>query len=190
MRYGIQTVAPHFFGSPDLAVAGPNVGANLGKTVQISGTVGAATEAALEGFPAVAFSGSVGRSTAYYDSTPNYSQVYATLAAQLTSVLLQGARPVLPSGIFLNVNFGAVSGSQCTRASDFQFVLTRILPASRNTPADVNICDNDGRLPTETDVVKSDGCYVSVSVATAWKEDADASAQKFVLNRLSSILSC
>ncbi|KAF3483570.1 acid phosphatase [Arthroderma uncinatum] len=192
MRYGIQTVAPKFFSSPpELAVAGPNVGANLGRTVQISGTVGAATEAALEGIPAIAFSGSVGRATPFWDATPTYSQVYAQLSAQIVDTLLQGGKPVLPNGIFLNVNFGAVSGSECTRASDFSFVLTRILDASWNAPADVEICDNGGRLPTETDVVRSDGCYVSISVATARdKRDASASAQQFVLNKLASILSC
>ncbi|KAK2832040.1 hypothetical protein FQN49_006912 [Arthroderma sp. PD_2] len=192
MRYGIHNVAPKFFDSPpDLAVAGPNVGANLGWTVRISGTVGAATEAALEGLPAIAFSGSVGRATSWHDATPTYSQVYAALSAQLSSVLLQGASPILPSGIWLNVNYGAVSGSRCTRASDFKFVLTRILNASWNTPADVDVCGNGGRLPTETEVVRRDGCYASVSVATAKdKRDADASAQEFVRNRLSSILSC
>ncbi|EFR02023.1 acid phosphatase [Nannizzia gypsea CBS 118893] len=191
MRYGIQTVAPKFFGGrrPDLAVAGPNVGANLGRTVQISGTVGAATEAALEGIPAIAFSGSVGSMTAYWDYTPNYSAVYATLATQVTNALLRGSGPVLPSGVFLNVNFGAVSDYDCTSADDFSFILTRILPTSGNP--DVNICGNGGVLPTESDIVKSDGCYVSISVATArGKRDADSSAQEFVLNKLSSILSC
>lgn len=50
MRYGIQTLGPKFFGGPpDIAVAGPNVGSNLGLTVLVSGTVGAATEAVKEG---------------------------------------------------------------------------------------------------------------------------------------------
>jgi len=50
MRYGIQTLGPKFFGgAPDIAVAGPNVGSNLGITVLVSGTVGAATEAVKEG---------------------------------------------------------------------------------------------------------------------------------------------
>ena len=39
-RYGIQTLAPLFFGGrPDLVLAGPNVGLNTGTTVNISGTV-------------------------------------------------------------------------------------------------------------------------------------------------------
>lgn len=50
IRYGIDTLAPRFFGGePDIAVAGPNVGSNLGLVVLVSGTVGAATDAAKEG---------------------------------------------------------------------------------------------------------------------------------------------
>ncbi|KAL5480413.1 hypothetical protein ACEPAI_1683 [Sanghuangporus weigelae] len=55
VRFGIQTAAPPFFGGtgPDLVVAGPNVGNNLGSVVLISGTVGAATEAAKDSFPSI-----------------------------------------------------------------------------------------------------------------------------------------
>lgn len=50
IRYGIETLAPRFFGSePDIAVTGPNVGSNLGLAVLVSGTVGAATEAVKQG---------------------------------------------------------------------------------------------------------------------------------------------
>jgi len=50
VSYGIQTLAPRFFqGVPDIAVTGPNVGSNLGLSVLVSGTVGAATEAVKEG---------------------------------------------------------------------------------------------------------------------------------------------
>lgn len=76
MRYGIQTPAPKFFGGPpDIAVAGFNVGANLGATVQVSGTVGAATEAAKEGIPAIAFSGSTGSQTGYTAPVETYETV-------------------------------------------------------------------------------------------------------------------
>ena len=42
--------------SPDLVISGINLGANLGTDVWYSGTIGAATEAALLGFPALALS--------------------------------------------------------------------------------------------------------------------------------------
>lgn len=39
-KYGIQTLAPKFFGgAPALIVSGPNVGQNTGTTVNVSGTV-------------------------------------------------------------------------------------------------------------------------------------------------------
>lgn len=56
--------ATYFGGLPDIAAAGPNVGTNLGLTTLVSGTVGAATEAAKEGIPGLAFSGSTGSQTA------------------------------------------------------------------------------------------------------------------------------
>ena len=78
MRYGIQTLSPQFFnGPPDIAVAGFNVGANLGTTVLISGTVGAATEAAKEGIPSIAFSGTTGSQTGYTSAVSLYETVYA-----------------------------------------------------------------------------------------------------------------
>lgn len=64
MRYAIQNLSTSFFGGPpDIAVAGPNVGSNLGLVTQASGTVGAATEAVKEGVPAIAFSGTTGSQT-------------------------------------------------------------------------------------------------------------------------------
>ncbi|KDN48658.1 hypothetical protein RSAG8_02645, partial [Rhizoctonia solani AG-8 WAC10335] len=58
IKYGIATLAPKFFGgSPDIVVTGPNVGNNLGVVTFLSGTVGAASEAAKQGLPAIAFSG-------------------------------------------------------------------------------------------------------------------------------------
>lgn len=59
------------------------------------------------------------------------------------------------------------------------------------TMLDVTTCDNGGRLPTETAVVDTAGCYASISVGNATtKLTADAAEQKVVLNKLSSILSC
>ncbi|MCO6451643.1 MAG: 5'/3'-nucleotidase SurE [Caldilineales bacterium] len=48
---GFQGIAP-----PDIVVSGVNAGANLGRDILYSGTVGAAITANLLGFPAVAFS--------------------------------------------------------------------------------------------------------------------------------------
>ncbi|MCJ1307581.1 hypothetical protein MMC25_001228 [Agyrium rufum] len=192
MRYGIQTLSPKFFGkAPDIAVAGPNVGANLGSTVLISGTVGAAAEAAKEGIPGLAFSGTTGSQTAWTAAVQTYMSVYAALSTNVTSTLIGSGKPYLPTGLWLNVNFPAVSSTTCNTPAKFKFVLSRINSASSGTAADVQTCGST-RLPTESKVVgTSRGCYASVSVGVAsTKGDATASQQAVVLGKLGKILSC
>ncbi|KAI7780225.1 hypothetical protein LA080_016310 [Diaporthe eres] len=208
MRYGIQTLSPKFFGgAPDIAVAGYNVGgkthlptktapdthhppANLGSTTLISGTVGAATEAALEGIPAIAFSGTSGSQVSYTTATQTYQTVYAQLSTNVTTTLVGSGKPYLPDGIWLNVNYPTVSSSTCSSASRFRFVLSRINSASSSAAADVRTCGST-RLPTESSVVGTSGCYASISVGVASnKMDATAAQQAVVLQKLQSILSC
>jgi hypothetical protein len=55
----------------------------------------------------------------------------------------------------------------------------------------VEICGNGGHLPTESTVMKTSGCWASVSVASAnTKLDASASNQAIVLSKLGGILTC
>lgn len=191
MRYGIQTLSAKYFGgAPDIAVAGFNVGANLGTTVLISGTVGAATEASKEGIPGIAFSGTTGSQTAWNTPVQTYQTVYADLSTNVTQTLVASGKPYLLSNIWLNVNFPAVSGSTCSSPKDFKFVLSRINTANGSTPPDVKTCGST-RLPTETSVVDTAGCYASISVGVATtKADASAANQAVVLGKLKSILSC
>jgi 5'/3'-nucleotidase SurE len=193
MRYGIQNLSQTYFGGPpDIAVAGPNVGTNLGLVAQGSGTVGAATEAVKEGIPGIAFSGSTGSQTAWNAPVQTYEQVYADLSTTVTQALVSSGKPYLPSNAWLNVNYPAVSSSSCSSTSSFKFVLSRINTAIPIlTPKDVTTCNNGGRLPTESKVVGTAGCYASISVGVATtKLDASASTQQVVLNKLGSILSC
>ena len=168
------------------------MGANLGATTQISGTVGAATEASKEGVPGIAFSGSTGSQTAWTVSpVPAYSTLYAELSANVTDTLVASGAPYLPSGIWLNVNYPeAGSGTSCTSTEQFKFVLSRINTATTKG-RDVVTCDNGGNLPTETSVVDSSGCFASISVGVATtKSDANSTEQAVVLNKLEGILSC
>jgi hypothetical protein len=192
MKYGIESRAPTFFkGLPDLAVAGPNVGSNIGLAVYFSGTVGAATYAASAGIPAVAFSGATGSQTSWNVSRPNYSDIYADLATNLTNHVLAAGKPYLPDGIWLNVNFGPVSDSECTKPQDFSFVLSRIHAAVPFVaPHDVITC-GDTRLPTEIEVSLASGCWASVSVGLASsKNDANETMQGVVLQKLGNLLTC
>ena len=152
--------------------------------------MGAATEASIEGIPAIAFSGTTGSQTGYTAPLQTYMTVYAELSTNVTQSLVASGKPYLPSGIWLNVNFPAVSGSTCSSPVDFRFVLSRINSATSGTAADVETCGSS-RLPTETSVVDTTGCYASISVGNAvGKTDADATEQAVVLEKLQSILSC
>ena len=194
MRYGIDRFAPSFFdGTPDLAVSGPNVGANLGISVFFSGTVGAATYAShTAGIPALAFSGKTDSPTAWNASStyPLFSQVYSDLATEVTSQIVQSGTPYLPKDVWLNVNFPEVSDSKCSKAEDVKFVLSRIFDHTFVSGDDVETCGNE-QLPSETDVVNTDGCYASVSVGNADdKRDANATMQAVVLDKLGDLLTC
>lgn len=193
MKYGINTFGPEFFrGVPDLAVSGPNVGSNLDVAVFFSGTVGAATYAVKEaGIPAIAFSGGSGTATAWDSSEPLYSRVYAELSTRVTDQLIASGTPYLPPGMWLNVNFPEVGGSSCTSPDDFHFVLSRLFPAvPLVTDEDVETCGSK-RLPSEREVVGTSGCYASVAVGMASsKEDANATMQGMVLDKLGDFVSC
>jgi 5'/3'-nucleotidase SurE len=194
IKHGIQNLSTTFFnGAPDLAVTGPNVGANLGVVTAISGTVGAACYAAHDaGIPAIAFSGGSGSATAWDDPTPAYATLYAQLATKVVNAVVAAGTPYLPKDVFLNVNFPKVDDGKCASADDFKFVLSRIYTAVPLVSGeDVETCSNDKRLPTETKVTGGDGCYVSISVGKATnKRDADAAAQGEVLTKLGDFLTC
>ncbi|KAF2228161.1 survival protein sure-like phosphatase/nucleotidase [Elsinoe ampelina] len=191
VRNGIN-IAPRILGArPDLVVTGPNVGSNLGVVTLFSGTVGAATEASTQGFPAIAFSGASGDPISFTAPTPVYARVYADLATNVTQTLLRSSTPLLPRLTYLNVNFPESSSTRCGNPNQFRFILTRINGAvPLITPPDVQTCGGT-RLPTESSVVgRSDGCFVSVSLGGNNKQDTSAANQAVVLRKLAPILSC
>ncbi|OFW06629.1 MAG: 5'/3'-nucleotidase SurE [Acidobacteria bacterium RIFCSPLOWO2_02_FULL_67_36] len=95
---------------PDLVVSGINRGYNLGMVTYVSGTAGAAREAALMGIPAIASSLS--------DTESNYGAA-AEIVRQVVEVVKKNG---LDPGVFLNVNVPpgpatAIKGIQLTRQS-------------------------------------------------------------------------
>src|SRR4051794_16751282 len=97
-------------GRPDLVVAGINHGFNVGMVTYVSGTVGAAREAALMGIPAIASS--------LPAEEPNYAPG-ALLVRQLAQVVQKNG---LPPGVLLNLNIPAgagfdIKGMQMSRQS-------------------------------------------------------------------------
>lgn len=83
-------------GKPDLVVSGINRGENAGLVMYVSGTVGAAREAAFDGIPAIAASQVISDSMDYKPG--------AALVARLAGEAL---RRGMPAGTFLNVNLPA-----------------------------------------------------------------------------------
>ncbi|OCH88932.1 sure-like protein [Obba rivulosa] len=191
-RYGIQTLAPEFFdgSGPDFVVSGPNVGSNLGIIAIFSGTVGAACEAAQEGFPSAAFSGMNGSQVSYttLDSDPDASsttaaRIYAALTTHLVQIITSsGPAPLLPDNVTLNVNFASID--DCPDASSYQWVLSRLI--ENPFASDVTTCGSS-HLPSESSVI-STGCFASVTVISATtKLDVSAAVQQAVMERLSGL---
>ena len=86
---------------PEMVVSGVNQGGNLGTCAIYSGTVSAATEATIEGIPAIAISLNTFENPSF--------EFAAEFGAKLASmVLIKG----LPQGVALNVNVPAVPRSQ------------------------------------------------------------------------------
>ncbi len=101
---------------PDLVISGINRGANVGINVLYSGTVSAATEAAIMGFPGIAIS--VGEY-----KNPRYD-VAARFARRLAQVVIKEG---LPGGTALNVNVPnlpeeKIRGVMFTRQGHSRFV--------------------------------------------------------------------
>ena len=82
---------------PDLVVSGVNHGSNSSINVLYSGTMSAAVEAAIEGFPAIGFS------LCDYDADADFSHTITPVKKIARMVIEKG----LPKGIALNVNFPA-----------------------------------------------------------------------------------
>lgn len=80
---------------PDLVVGGINHGTNASTNAHYSGTVGVATEGALHGLPAIAYS------LLDYDEDANFSPLTPYVRRIADYVLRQG----MPYGSILNVNF-------------------------------------------------------------------------------------
>jgi 5'-nucleotidase len=94
---------------PHLVVSGINRGYNLGMTAYVSGTVGAAREAALHGIPAIASS---------MDAANNWND-YTAAAKYTAEVAATIKKQGLPDGVFINMNVpaGTPKGMRVTTQS-------------------------------------------------------------------------
>jgi 5'-nucleotidase len=104
----------------DWVVSGLNAGANLGVDIFYSGTVQAAVEGTLNGYPSIAFS------LTEWQSTPEEFQTAAQLAKEILAEL---AERQIPAGLCLNVNIpklprAKIRGLELTQQAYHQYLDT------------------------------------------------------------------
>ncbi|MFN3211155.1 MAG: 5'/3'-nucleotidase SurE [Roseovarius sp.] len=95
---------------PDLVLSGVNRGNNSAENAVYSGTVGAAMEAALQGFPAIALSQYYGPANRDLDDAFDASRRHG--ASTIRTLLDKGIWSGDDYGIFYNVNFPPVPATQ------------------------------------------------------------------------------
>ena len=101
---------------PDLLISGINPGANLANNIFYSGTVAAATEAALWDIPSIAISVNV--------TSNNSNPFFGTASSVLQSLMKQGIADKIPEGTILNINvpeveFDEIAGMKWTKMARF-----------------------------------------------------------------------
>ena len=146
---------------PDLVVTGINTAYNLGTSAYLSGTVGGARQAVMEGVPAIATS--MAASAVPRD--------VATAAQQVLGVVRQVREHRLPPGTFLNVNIppmpvGGYKGYQVTaqatvRAGTETFVESRRPGNGRTLYWSVYV--EGASAPQDTDIWAVNNGYVSIT---------------------------
>jgi 5'-nucleotidase len=145
---------------PDLVVSGINRGYNLGFTAYVSGTVGAAREAAMQGVPAIA--------TSLADAGAPRDFVIA--AEEVLGVARRVKQYGLPSNTFLNVNIpamptGGYRGYQITtqapRKGGEESFAEMTHPSGRAIYW--NVYKEGGTAPPGTDMAAVTDGYVSVT---------------------------
>jgi 5'-nucleotidase len=146
---------------PDLVVSGINRGYNLGLAAYISGTVGAAREAAIHGVPAIATS----------LSAAGVPRDYVFAAEEVLGVARRVKQYGLPPNTFLNVNIPAVPPggykgyritTQAMRSGGEEHFAETTHPSSGRTIY-WNVYKEGATAPEGTDIDAVNNGYVSVT---------------------------
>ena len=146
---------------PDLVVTGINTAYNLGTSAYLSGTVGAARQAVIEGVPAVATS----------MATPAVAHDLVPAAQQVAGVVRQVRDHGLPPQTFLNVNIpsrptGGYKGYQVTSQAAVRAGVERFLERKRpgtNQTMYWSVYTEGATAPQGTDIWAVNNGYVSVT---------------------------
>jgi 5'/3'-nucleotidase len=146
---------------PDLVVTGINTAYNLGASAYLSGTVGAARQAVIEGVPAVATS----------MATPAVVRDLVPAAQQVAGVVRRLREHGLPAQTFLNVNIppmptGGYKGYQVTSQAAVRGGVERFVEGKRpGTDQTVywSVYTEGASAPQGTDIWAVNNGYVSVT---------------------------
>ena len=146
---------------PDLVVTGINTAYNLGASAYLSGTVGAARQAVIEGVPAVATS----------MATPAVARDLVPAAQQAAGVVRQVRDHGLPSQTFLNVNIppmptGGYKGYQITSQAAVRAGVETFVEGKRpgtNQTVYWSVYTEGAAAPQGTDIWAVNNGYVSVT---------------------------
>jgi 5'/3'-nucleotidase len=146
---------------PDLVVTGINTAYNLGASAYLSGTVGAARQAVIEGVQAVATS----------MATPAVARDLVPAAQQVAGVVRQVRDHGLPSQTFLNVNIppmptGGYKGYQITSQAAVRAGVERFVEGKRpgtNQTVYWSVYTEGAAAPQGTDIWAVNNGYVSVT---------------------------
>jgi len=146
---------------PDLVVTGINTAYNLGTSAYLSGTVGAARQAVIEGVPAVATS----------MATPAVARDLMPAAQQVAGIVRQVRDHGLPSQTFLNVNIppmptGGYKGYQVTSQAAVRGGVERFVEGKRpgtNQTVYWSVYSEGAAAPQGTDIWAVNSGYVSVT---------------------------
>ena len=217
VQIGLDYVLPRYanFTTPDLVMAGPNYGTNLGGYVYtLSGTMGATYLAINRGIPAISFSGAYSVQTPYYEvntTTTAGLKDPATITGELCADLVQSmiigtnGSKLLPTAYGLNVNIPYITSFKNDSCVNPPFIHTRLTGGADTdiavydettglfdwgniVSAGANTCINgDCSLPGET-VVLSSGCQSSVSVFTVDYDAPSCSGSQGVRTSLGPIV--
>ena len=169
---------------PDLVLSGVNSGNNAGENVLYSGTVGAALEAALQGFKAIALSQYFGLENRYL---PNPFEGASSFAARLIkSILCHDRWGDYPYKLFYNVNFPPcsaekVAGTRVVRQgfrSNSRFgVVPQASPSGRKYLWLSNGSQSEPNVEIGTDVHANMANFIAVTPMNADMTSHDAVAE-------------
>lgn len=214
---GLDYVLPNFynFSKPDLVVAGPNFGTNLGPFLYtLSGTAGYTYASVGRGYPAIAFSGGNSEQRSYQwinkttaSGAPDPATIQAQLAVKVVRAMVNSTKPgerILPLGYGVTVNtpfITSLTNKSCINPPFVQTRLTggavydnavynstsRTFTYANTVPPGGNACINgDCMLPGETEIL-NEGCQSAISVFTVDYDAPVGRNQANIRSKLNSI---